>query len=73
MRPEWHRCLGCYFVLEGKNDGLWCHYDPDPIETIEDSFCSRWICGGCGVSWEEEESHFDCLAIEVDLTLVNLG
>jgi len=67
MRPEWHRCEKCYFFLVGKEGGCFCHYDPYPLETVENSFCSRWMCSGCGGHWDDDESHSECMTVAVEL------
>jgi len=67
MRPDWHVCTLCYFALVGNDNGLWCHYEPYPIETTENNFCSRWFCGSCGGDWCDEISHSHCMDITVEL------
>jgi hypothetical protein len=68
MRPDWHACNKCYFMLIGSDGTLYCHYDPYPLETVENSFCSRWICSNCGGDWCDEISHSNCMDITVELS-----
>ena len=68
MRPDWHCCDTCYFTSVDDSNYLWCHYMPESIGTVENNFCSRWVCDSCGGIWDdEEEDHSDCMDIEVEL------
>lgn len=67
MRPDWHSCQTCYWMSLGNDNCLWCHFDPYPLETVENSFCSRWICSGCGGDWCDEISHSNCMTVTVEL------
>jgi len=68
MRPEWHRCGTCYFGLLGNDEGYFCHYDPYPLETVENSFCSRWICRICLGMWDDEDDHSNCITVTVEFS-----
>ena len=67
MRPTWHRCGTCYFALDGTDECLWCHFVPDPLETVENSMCSFWLCENCGGSWDDGDDHLNCVEISVEL------
>ena len=66
MRPEWHRCETCYFMAHGADGLPYCHFDPEPLETVEGSFCSRWQCHACMGSWDEN-GHGDCIVVDAEL------
>ncbi len=65
MRPEWFRCDKCLWFQP--LNGNWCYFDPDPIETIPQSYCSKWVCKDCQGVWDDEDNHSDCVHVEVEL------
>jgi hypothetical protein len=67
MRQDWLRCSpepgpGCFFY---DGNGV-CLYDPGAYDTLPNSFCSKWVCAGCGGDWDDSFQHGDCLLIEVE-------
>jgi hypothetical protein len=78
-RNEYIACEICFFFYElteqeikrHKELGLntwewWCHWDPNMIVTLPESFCYRFRCRACGGDLEDKGSHFDCLEIEFE-------
>ena len=64
-RPEWLVCASCFYYA----DPDVCLFDPGAIDTMPESFCSKWTCAACGGEYygDEETSHADCMVVVIEL------